>query len=185
MSFNLSNLNEVQQQAVMLTDGPVMILAGAGSGKTRTLVTRITYLLNEKEVSPHQLLALTFSNKAAKEMRERISHDVSFDIGSLQITTFHAFCARMLRSEANYLGLSRNFTIYDDGESKAIVKSLLERRGISTKEINPFEILNYLDGLKNNGYYAGREMEGGAHPEDEYFEYIAEYESELSRDYEC
>lgn len=181
MGFELNNLNEVQRQAVMITDGPVMILAGAGSGKTRTLVTRISYLLTEKNVSPHQLLALTFSNKAAREMRERISHDVSFDIGALQITTFHAFCAKVLRSEANYIGLSRNFTIYDDGESKAIVKSLLERRGISTKEINPFDILNYIDGLKNNGYYPGREIDGGAHPEDEYFEYISEYESELSR----
>lgn len=181
MAFNLENLNDVQKQAVMLTDGPIMILAGAGSGKTRTLVTRISYLLNEKDVSPHRLLALTFSNKAAKEMRERISHDVAFDIGALQITTFHAFCAKLLRSEANYLGLSRNFTIYDDGESKAIVKSLLERRGISTKEINPYEILNYIDGLKNNGYYSGRNMEGGAHPDDEFYEYVSEYESELSR----
>lgn len=181
MGFNLNNLNEVQREAVVHTDGPVMILAGAGSGKTRTLVTRISYLLTEKNISPHQLLALTFSNKAAREMRERIAHDVEFDIGSLQITTFHAFCAKLLRSEANYLGLSRNFTIYDDGESKAIVKSLLERRGISTKEINPFEILNYLDGLKNNGYYPGRKMDGGAHPEDEFYDYIAEYESELSR----
>ncbi len=181
MVFDLNNLNKVQKDAVLTTDGPVMILAGAGSGKTRTLVTRITYLLNEKDVSPHQLLALTFSNKAAREMRERISHDVDFDIGVLQITTFHAFCAKLLRSEANYIGLSRNFTIYDDGESKAIVKALLDRRGISTKEINPYDILNYIDSLKNNGHYPGREMQGGADPSDEYFEYVSEYESELSR----
>lgn len=179
----LDSLNPVQKQAVLNTDGPVMILAGAGSGKTKTLVTRITYLLTEKNTSPHQLLALTFSNKAAREMRERIAGEVSFDVGSLQITTFHAFCARLLRSEANYLGLSRNFTIYDEGESKAIAKSLLERRGISTKEINPYDILNYIDGLKNNGYYPGREMTdgGGADPQDEYFTYFEEYESELHR----
>lgn len=181
--MNLDSLNPVQKQAVLNTDGPVMILAGAGSGKTKTLVTRISYLLEDKNVSPHQLLALTFSNKAAKEMRERIAHEVSIDVGALQITTFHAFCAKLLRSEANYLGLSRNFTIYDDGESKAIAKSLLERRGISTKEINPYEILNYIDGLKNNGYYTGRNMPdgGGAHPDDEYFGYFEEYESELHR----
>jgi DNA helicase-2/ATP-dependent DNA helicase PcrA len=180
--IKLENLNPVQQQAVLLTDGPVMILAGAGSGKTRTLVTRITYLLTEKNVSPHQLLALTFSNKAAKEMRERISQDVVFDIGALQITTFHAFCARLLRSEANYLGLSRNFTIYDDGESKAIVKSLLDRRGISTKELNPYEILNYIDGLKNNAFYFGREnSEEIADTTDDYYSYFEEYESELHR----
>lgn len=180
--INLENLNPVQKQAVLLTDGPVMILAGAGSGKTRTLVTRITYLLTEKDVSPHQLLALTFSNKAAKEMRERIALDVAFDLGALQITTFHAFCARLLRSEANYLGLSRNFTIYDDGESKAIVKSLLDRRGISTKELNPYEILSYIDGLKNNAFYFGRESkELIADPTDEYYSYFEEYESELHR----
>jgi DNA helicase-2/ATP-dependent DNA helicase PcrA len=185
MSFSLSNLNEVQRQAVIQTDGPVMILAGAGSGKTRTLVTRISYLLNEKNLSPHQLLALTFSNKAAREMRERIAQDVDLDIGALQITTFHAFCAKLLRSEANHLGLSRNFTIYDDSESKAIVKSLLDRRGISTKEISPYDILNYIDGLKNNGYYVGRVVKVGqatlCHPEDEFYEYVSEYESELSR----
>jgi DNA helicase-2/ATP-dependent DNA helicase PcrA len=183
MSVKLDSLNEVQKQAVLLTDGPVMILAGAGSGKTKTLVTRISYLLDDKNISPHQLLALTFSNKAAKEMRERIAHEVSgIDIGALQITTFHAFCARLLRSEANYLGLSRNFTIYDESESKAIVKALLERRGISTKEINPFEILNYIDGLKNNGYYSTRVMEdGGADPNDEFYAYFEEYESELHR----
>lgn len=181
--INLDSLNPVQKEAVLSTDGPVMILAGAGSGKTKTLVTRISYLLEDKNVSPHQLLALTFSNKAAREMRERIAHEVSIDLGALQITTFHAFCAKLLRSEANYLGLSRNFTIYDDGESKAIAKALLERRGISTKEINPYEILNYIDGLKNNGYYNGRNMSagGGAHPDDEYFGYFEEYESELHR----
>jgi len=180
---DISGLNPVQQQAVLETDGPVMILAGAGSGKTKTLVSRITYLLDEKNLSPHQLLALTFSNKAAREMRERIAHEVpSLDIGSLQITTFHAFCAKLLRLEANFLGLSRNFTIYDEGESKAIAKSLLERRGISTKEINPYEILSYVDSLKNNGYYPGREMsEGAADPADEYYSYFEDYESELHR----
>jgi DNA helicase-2/ATP-dependent DNA helicase PcrA len=180
---NINGLNPVQKEAVLQTDGPVMILAGAGSGKTKTLVTRITYLLDEKNLSPHQLLALTFSNKAAREMRERIAAELPhLDIGTLQITTFHAFCARLLRSEANYLGLSRNFTIYDEGESKAIAKSLLERRGISTKEINPFEILAYIDTLKNNGFYPGRVMaEGAADPTDEYFGYFEEYESELHR----
>lgn len=181
--IQLDSLNPIQKQAVLETDGPVMILAGAGSGKTKTLVTRITYLLDEKNVSPHQLLALTFSNKAAREMRERIAHEIAnVDIGALQITTFHAFCAKTLRSEANFLGLSRNFTIYDEGESKAIAKALLERRGISTKEINPYEILNYIDSLKNNGYYPNRTMnEGAPDPSDEYFDYFEEYESELHR----
>ncbi len=182
MVLNLETLNEVQRSAVLKNDGPVMILAGAGSGKTKTLVTKISYLIEELNISPYQLLALTFSNKAAKEMRERISHLVQNDIGALQITTFHAFCAKILRSEATYLGLSRNFTIYDDGESKSIVKTLLDRRGISPKELNPYEILNYIDYLKNNGYYSSRTMvEGGADSCDEYYSYFEEYEAELHR----
>lgn len=182
MAINLDSLNEVQRTAVLKTEGPVMILAGAGSGKTKTLVTKISYLLETLDVSPYQVLALTFSNKAAKEMRERISQMVHSDVGALQITTFHAFCAKILRSEATYLGLSRNFTIYDDGESKSIVKTLLERRGISPKELNPYEILNYIDYLKNNGYYSGRVMsDGGADSTDEYFSYFEEYEAELHR----
>lgn len=181
MSFDLSKLNVVQKKAVELTEGPIMILAGAGSGKTRTLVTRIAYLLNEKRTSPHQLLALTFSNKAAREMRERVSLDVECDIGSLQITTFHSFCAKVLRSEATYLGLSRSFTIYDDSESKAIVKLLLDRRGISPKEVNPYDILHYIDHYKNNGYYVGRASENAPKSVDEFYEYFEEYESELAR----
>src|SRR5690606_7509012 len=135
------------------TEGPVMILAGAGSGKTRTLVTRIQYLLNEKGMSPFQVLAVTFSNKAAKEMRERIASETEYDLGSLQITTFHAFCAKVLRTEAQYLGLSRNFTIYDQSESKSVVKTILGQRGISLKEINPSEVQYYIDALKNAGHY--------------------------------
>jgi DNA helicase-2/ATP-dependent DNA helicase PcrA len=135
--MNLDFLNESQKQAVLITDGPVMILAGAGSGKTRTLVARIQYLLEEKNVSPFQLLAVTFSNKAAREMRERLAVNTQINVGALQVTTFHAFCARVLRMEATYLGLSKNFTIYDDGESQSIIKGILAKRGINTKELSP------------------------------------------------
>ena len=110
--MDLSHLNESQKEAVINTEGPVMILAGAGSGKTRTLVSRIQYLLDEKKVSPFRVLALTFSNKAAREMRERVATDNDLDMGAIQITTFHSFCSRVLRNEAQYLGLSRNFTIF-------------------------------------------------------------------------
>ncbi|MCP4913934.1 MAG: UvrD-helicase domain-containing protein [Oligoflexia bacterium] len=179
---DLTNLNRDQKAAVLHTDGPVMVLAGAGSGKTRTLVTRISYLLEDKRISPFRILALTFSNKAAREMRERIASEVNEDLGALQITTFHAFCARVLRQEAQYLGLSKNFTIYDTSESKAIAKSILQKRGISTKETSPFEILYFMDDLKNNGYYRGRESDYfEADEDDPFFDYYLEYEAELHR----
>ena len=131
--MSLDSLNSEQKRAVTSTEGPVMILAGAGSGKTKTLVSRVKYLLDEKKVSPFRILALTFSNKAAKEMRERVALDSEYDLGAIQVTTFHAFCSRVLRTEAQYLGLSRNFTIYDTSESKSIAKSILGKRGISQK----------------------------------------------------
>jgi DNA helicase II / ATP-dependent DNA helicase PcrA len=181
--MDLKGLNEIQQKAVLLTDGPIMILAGAGSGKTRTLVKKISYLIDEKKISPFKILALTFSNKAAKEMRDRVSHEVRHDIGALQITTFHAFCAKVLRSEAKYIGLSQNFTIYDTSESKSIAKTILSRRGISTKEVSPFELLYFFEELKNNGYYA----EQNAEPDftldknDPLYAYYLEYEQELHK----
>lgn len=180
--LSLSKLNEAQRKAVEETEGPIMVLAGAGSGKTKTLVTRISYLLTEKRTSPYRLLALTFSNKAAREMRERVASEVQEDLGALQITTFHSFCARMLRQESQYLGLSKNFTIYDTSESKSVVKTLLSRRGISTKELSPFEILYFMDELKNNGHYPGRESEYFEPDfEDSFYEYYQDYEKELRR----
>jgi DNA helicase-2/ATP-dependent DNA helicase PcrA len=180
-------LNSSQKKAVELCDGPVMILAGAGSGKTRTLVSRILHLLEDKMVSPFRVLAVTFSNKAAKEMAHRVASSCHVDIGALQITTFHAFCARLLRSEATYLGLSRNFTIYDDSESLTIVKSIMGQRGMNQKEISPYEIRNYFDQLKNNGYYLGRnhhyefETKLNEGIEDVFFEMFEQYEQELRK----
>ncbi|MCR9205199.1 MAG: UvrD-helicase domain-containing protein, partial [Halobacteriovoraceae bacterium] len=180
--INLETLNEAQRKAVENTEGPVMVLAGAGSGKTKTLVTRISYLLTERNVSPFRVLALTFSNKAAREMRERVASEVNEDLGSLQITTFHSFCSRVLRQESQFLGLSKSFTIYDTSESKSVVKTLLSRRGISTKELSPFEIMYFMDNLKNNGHYPGR-ANSDFEPDrsDPFFEYYEEYESELHR----
>ena len=182
--MDLSGLNDAQREAVLKTEGPVMILAGAGSGKTKTLVTRISYLLEEIHVSPFQVLALTFSNKAAREMRDRISTMVEADIGALQITTFHSFCARILRTEANHLGLSKNFTIYDTSEQKAVVKAILSRHGISTKEVSPFEIMYYMDDLKNHGHYPGRNLDEADYEidkSDSFFTYYQQYEAELHK----
>ncbi len=179
--MNLDTLNPIQKKAVETTDGPLMILAGAGSGKTRTLVSKISYLLQNKEVSPFRILAMTFSNKAAREMRERVASEINIDIGALQITTFHSFCAKILRSEANYIGLSRNFTIYDDSESRAIIKKLLAKRGITTKEQSPYEVMYFISDIKNHGFYKGKEEVDGftVDKEDFFYELYEEYESTL------
>lgn len=186
--FDLSKLNDSQRKAVEMTEGPLMILAGAGSGKTRTLVSKIAYLLEEKQVSGHQILAMTFSNKAAKEMRSRVASQVNQREGSLQITTFHSFCATLLRREASYIGLSRNFTIYDTSESLTIAKALMRKRGLTKQDYNPAEILHYIDNLNNAGYYQGQESVGGdcevmidleEEREDPFWEFYLEYQQEL------
>lgn len=182
--MDLSHLNPAQQEAVRASDGPVMILAGAGSGKTRTLVARIQWLLDEKRISPFQVLAVTFSNKAAREMRERLSQVTSHDIGALQVTTFHSFCARLLRSEAQYLGLSKNFTIFDDGETHSVAKAILGRRGISPKDIAPNTVGWFVDRVKNLGWFPGSgvEQEAQAFADDpRLWEIFLDYESELHR----
>ncbi len=182
--MNLNFLNESQKEAVLQTDGPVMILAGAGSGKTRTLVARIQYLLEEKRLSPFQVLAVTFSNKAAREMRERLAANTQINVGALQVTTFHAFCAKVLRMEATYLGLSKNFTIYDDGESQSIIKAILSKRGINQKELSPYTVAAYIDGLKNLGYYMGlaKTEDVAKYAEDKrLWDIFIEYEGELHR----
>jgi DNA helicase II / ATP-dependent DNA helicase PcrA len=177
--MELENLNESQKRAVLETEGPVMILAGAGSGKTRTLISRIQYLLTEKHISPYQILAVTFSNKAAREMRERLAQVTSYDIGTFQLTTFHAFCAKLLRMESAYLGLSKNFTIYDGGESLSIAKALLARHGISQKEMSPYEVLNYVEHLKNAGFYVGSDRHQEVELDPKLHPFFTEYEAEL------
>jgi DNA helicase-2/ATP-dependent DNA helicase PcrA len=182
--MNLNFLNNSQKEAVLITDGPVMILAGAGSGKTRTLVARIQYLLEEKNVGPYQILAVTFSNKAAREMRERLAANTQVNVGALNVTTFHAFCAKVLRTEATYLGLSKNFTIYDDSESQSIIKAILNKRGINQKELSPFTVASFIDGLKNLGYYVGltKNSDVQKYAEDKrLFDIFMDYEAELHR----
>ena len=178
--MNLDSFNASQRNAIQEINGPMMVLAGAGSGKTRTLVGRINYLLDSQRLSPYQILALTFSNKAAREMRERVEASTGIDSRNLQITTFHSFCARVLRMEFSHIGLSRNFTIYDDGESKAIVKQLLSQRGISQKEISPFEVMYYMSDLKNCGHYFGREnFEYEIDEKDIFYSLYRDYQKEL------
>lgn len=182
--MDLNHLNEAQREAVLETEGPIMVLAGAGSGKTRTLVSRIQYLLDEKGISPFQMLAVTFSNKAAREMRERVAAGSPYDLGALQITTFHAFCSKVLRTEAQYLGLSRNFTIYDSSEQKSVIKAILGKRGISQREIHPSEVQYFIEDAKNAGHYLGAKPDpllDEVDKEDLFYDFFTDYEAELHK----
>lgn len=126
-------LNSMQQEAVYHTEGPVLILAGAGSGKTRVLTHRIAYLIEEKGINPWNIMAITFTNKAAQEMRERVDKIVGFGSKSIWVSTFHSSCVRILRRYIDRLGYDNNFTIYDTDDQKTVVKEVCKRLNIDTK----------------------------------------------------
>ena len=130
---NLDMLNDRQREAVLQTEGPVLILAGAGSGKTRVLTQRIAYLIEEKKVNPWNILAITFTSKAAGEMRERVDAIVGFGAESIWVSTFHSMCVRILRRYIDRLGFDTNFTIYDTDDSKSVMKEICKRLNIDTK----------------------------------------------------
>lgn len=145
----LNELNEAQHEGVVNTDGPTMIIAGAGSGKTRVLTYRIAYLIREKLVDPFSIMALTFTNKAAKEMRDRIESVVGSDARNLWMGTFHSVFARILRSEAHLLGYPRNFTIYDTEDSKSILKKIVKELGLDETTYKPNTVYNRISAAKN------------------------------------
>lgn len=145
----LSSLNEPQYEGVVNTEGPAMIIAGAGSGKTRVLTYRIAYLIKEKQVDPFNILSLTFTNKAAREMRERIESVVGNDARNLWMGTFHSVFARILRSEADRLGYPSNFTIYDTDDSKSLIKAIVKEFGLDDKVYKPNTVLSRISGAKN------------------------------------
>lgn len=149
MKSLLKDLNEVQRQAVEYTEGPSLILAGAGSGKTRTLTYRIAYLIKEKKVKPSQILALTFTNKAAKEMKDRIGQLLKKEIAPMWIGTFHSVCARLLRIEAKAAGFEQNFTIYDVDDQVRAIKKILSSLGLAQQKFPPKLIQSRLSRLKN------------------------------------
>ena len=171
MNELLQNLNEPQREAVLYTEGPVLVLAGAGSGKTKALTHRIAYLVREKKVSPYHILAVTFTNKAAKEMSNRVAHllVIPDSIGNPEnkdldprvkpeddnyfklpwLGTFHSICVRILRREADYVGYSRSFTIYDDGDQLSVIKRIMRDLNIDPKNYNPKSISYFISGAKN------------------------------------
>jgi len=145
----LSSLNPAQQDAVRQTDGPLLILAGAGSGKTRVIAHRIAYLVSEKIAYPDQIMAVTFTNKAAQEMRERVERLLETDCRAMWVSTFHALCARLLRREAHNIGLSRDFTIYDSADQQAVIKQLLKDYHLDSESYNPRMVLSRISHAKN------------------------------------
>ncbi len=145
----LANLNEPQQRAVATTAGPVLILAGAGSGKTRVIVHRIAYLMLAERVPVWQILGVTFTNKAAEEMRQRV-RELAGPIGeNVLLSTFHAFCSRILRRELRLLGWEDGFTIYDDADQLTVVKDVLKSLGIGEKSLSPRAVLNAISRAKD------------------------------------
>lgn len=142
-------LNASQQEAVLHTEGPLLILAGAGSGKTRVLTHRITYLIEEKEVNPWNIMAITFTNKAAGEMRDRVDRLVEFGAESIWVATFHSTCVRILRRYADRLGYDTNFTIYDTDDQRTLMREICKRLNIDTKNMNEKAILGQISSAKN------------------------------------
>ena len=150
MSDLLTALNEPQQQAVLHDDGPLLLLAGAGSGKTRALTHRVAYLIRERGVPAWQIMAVTFTNKAAKEMRERL--ELLLGEGELPwISTFHSGCARILRQEIYHLGYRRDFSIYDDQDQLRLLRDILKAQNISEKVLKPRGLAAFIDRAKNRG----------------------------------
>src|SRR5438034_1679041 len=146
----LSGLNEPQREAVLHRDGPIMIVAGAGSGKTKVLTTRIAHLMAAHGVDAFNILALTFTNKAAKEMKERIEKILgNTDARNLYIGTFHSVFARILRSEAHRLGYPNSFTIYDTDDAKSVVKTVVNELNLDDKHYKPATVYNRISSAKN------------------------------------
>jgi ATP-dependent DNA helicase UvrD/PcrA len=151
----LAELNEPQRKAVRHGEGPLLVLAGAGSGKTRVLTHRIAYLLATGAARPGEILAITFTNKAASEMRERVEQLVGRATRAMWVTTFHSACARMLRADAERLGYSRSFTIYDESDSLRMLKRCMSELGVDPKRYPPRSIRSQISGAKNQLVDAG------------------------------
>ena len=176
-------LNDMQQKAVYHTEGPLLILAGAGSGKTRVLTHRIAYLIGEKGVNPWNILAITFTNKAAQEMRERVDQIVGNDGGSVWVSTFHSTCVRILRRYIDRLGYDNNFTIYDADDQKTLMKDVCRRLDVDTKQYKERALLAAISHAKDE-LLTPDDMErnaGGDFREKRIAEIYREYQASLRR----
>ena len=147
--MKIDDLNKEQREAVLQTEGPLLILAGAGSGKTRVLTTKIAYLIEEIGISPYNILAITFTNKAAREMSDRLYKMIGDKAKLAQVSTFHSFGVRILRENYEYLGYDKNFVIMDSDDSLAVIKRILKENDMDPKEFNPNAIRNKISSCKN------------------------------------
>ena len=152
----LKNLNKAQKEAVLHLDGPLLIVAGAGSGKTKVLTSRIAHIIKEKKAFPNQILSVTFTNKAAKEMQSRVSSILNLEATGLPwLGTFHSICAKLLRKHASAAGLTSNFTIIDTDDQVRLIKNICKAENIDIKQLAPKYILSIIDRWKNKGFYPG------------------------------
>ena len=150
----INELNEKQKEAVFYLDGPLLIVAGAGSGKTKVLTSRIAHIINNNKAFPNQIMAVTFTNKAASEMKDRVSKILKKKaIGLSWLGTFHSICAKLLRKHAQAVGLNYNFTIIDQDDQIRLIKNICKSENVDTKKISPKFILSTIDKWKNNGWY--------------------------------
>ena len=149
MNELIAGLNDKQKEAVLHFEGPLLILAGAGSGKTRVLTHRIAYLIEEHQVPPYHILALTFTNKAANEMRERVNNIIEYGAGSIWVSTFHSTCVRILRRFIDHLGYDNAFTIYDSDDQKSLMKDICKQLNIDTKKYKERTFLNAISSAKD------------------------------------
>jgi len=145
----LATLNPAQKEAVEAITGPVLILAGPGSGKTRVITHRVAYLVKVCGISPHNIMAVTFTNKAAREMKERLERLLGQAIEALTLGTFHAICARILRREGKAIGLESTFVIYDEDDQLRLVKQILEELNLDPKQYVPQALRSAIDAAKS------------------------------------
>ena len=145
----IQGLNEKQKEAVMHTQGPLLLMAGAGSGKTRVLTHRIAYIINEKDVNPWNILAITFTNKAAREMKDRVVNILGPSGEDVWVSTFHSMCVRMLRRDVDVIGYNRNFTILDSSDQLTLMKRILKEENIDSKKYDPRSMISAISNAKN------------------------------------
>ncbi|MCG1010853.1 DNA helicase PcrA [Salinicoccus sp. ID82-1] len=175
-------MNKEQKKAIQSTEGPLLIMAGAGSGKTRVLTHRVAYLLEEREVPARNILAITFTNKAAREMRDRVSALIREGAQDMWISTFHSMCVRILRSNINHLGYENSFSILDPTDQKSVVKDILKRRNLDPKQHNPRNIIGFISDKKNQLIRPEQSIhEAVAYPDTLYSEMYHDYQQILYR----